>query len=284
MGREGVLRLPANSTRRAHPLVSLPHATAPPPSAPPHLLRARPKPHLNATRAEWPNPSDRTRVTHARLAHNASRHAHAEAPAHNASRHAHAEAPAHNASRHAHAEAPAHDASRHAHAEALPTVGRAAARSILHLLVPFALALCAIVAAEDGFLRGLPALKLRHAACWLLMFGAFCVTTGLLVAAMQGWEASGTYFFCLGLNVILSPDNLVVFMMLLQQAKLPVRYHFRAISHGLIVAAVLRTIAMIGGAFLLNHFAWLQLRARFELISSISRQAHCSNPCASTWH
>ena len=113
---------------------------------------------------------------------------------------------------------------------------------------------------------------------------------------MRGGGDASTYFFCLGLNVVLSPDNLVtvtrlfsgllrdcyitatwvnkrvykrdmrllrgcaqvVFMMFLQQAALQPRYHFRAISHGMFLAVLLRTIAMLGGAALLNRLTWLQ--------------------------
>merc|ERR1712232_303139 len=57
---------------------------------------------------------------------------------------------------------------------------------------------------------------------------------------------------------MLSPDNLVVFMMFLRQAALPACYHFRAISHGMALAVLLRIGTMLGGATLLLQFSWLQ--------------------------
>lgn len=123
---------------------------------------------------------------------------------------------------------------------------------------PFVLALSAVLALEDAVLRQLPCVSVKHATGWLLAFGGFCAAFGGLYGQVQGWADAGTYFFCLGLNVVLSPDNLVVFMMFLQQAALPMRYHFRAISHGMLLAVALRIVAMLGGAALLNQFTWLQ--------------------------
>ena len=61
------------------------------------------------------------------------------------------------------------------------------------------------------------------------------------------------------LNVLLSPDNLVVFMMFLKHAQLPIRHHRRVIGDGFVFAIVLRLGTMLATSKLLEAFAPLQL-------------------------
>ena len=49
----------------------------------------------------------------------------------------------------------------------------------------------------------------------------------------------------------LSGDNLIVFMMLLQQAGLPYAHHITAVSHGMLAALGMRVVLSLAGAMLL---------------------------------
>ena len=79
------------------------------------------------------------------------------------------------------------------------------------------------------------------------------------VGALQGWATAAKYASLMLLNAMLSPDNLVVFMMFLKHAELPLHHHRRVISYGLLFAVVLRLTAMLAASSVLETFAPTQL-------------------------
>lgn len=104
------------------------------------------------------------------------------------------------------------------------------------------------------------AVSMRVAAFWaatVWLAGAVCC--GGLLLWWRGRAVATLYEVALHLNVALSPDNLVVFMMLVQQAQLPVAFHRRAICDGMLLAIALRVCAMLFGAAMLQRFSWLKL-------------------------
>ena len=94
---------------------------------------------------------------------------------------------------------------------------------------------------------------------WSLLSFAFASLVALVLGFAANWAVAGQYYFGLLLNVVLSPDNLMVFMLFLKQAQLPAKYHRRAISDGMLLAIALRIGATLGGAAALARFGWLQL-------------------------
>lgn len=106
----------------------------------------------------------------------------------------------------------------------------------------------------------LDAISMRVAAFWAAaVWLAGAVWGGALLLWWRGHAVATLYEVALHLNVALSPDNLVVFMMLVQQAGLPSAYHRRAICDGMLLAIALRVCAMLFGAAMLQRFSWLKL-------------------------
>ena len=69
---------------------------------------------------------------------------------------------------------------------------------------------------------------------------------------------------------MLSGDNLVVFMLLLQQAGLDHIHHVTAISLGMLLALAVRILLSLAGSLLLQNFSWvLLLFAGFLLITGL---------------
>lgn len=121
------------------------------------------------------------------------------------------------------------------------------------------IAIVAALFAEELALGGRPDIQVKLAVGWLLGFGAFCGLVLGCIGAREGWETPTRYASIMLLNMLLSPDNLVVFMMFLKHSKLPLRCHRRVISDGFIFAALLRLVTMLATGKLIEAFAPLQV-------------------------
>ena len=117
------------------------------------------------------------------------------------------------------------------------------------------LALCA----EEAAMSSLDDVSMRTASIWLGGFGGACALVLLALVPLEGSSAPPLYASIMLINVALSPDNLVVFMMFLQHAQLPRRHHRRVISDGLLFAVALRLSAMLATSKLLAAFSSLQM-------------------------
>ena len=136
-----------------------------------------------------------------------------------------------------------------------------------------------VLLAERSPIRSLKTMELRHATIWLLVWTVLAAFLGITLFLLRGWRQSTLYAACFLLNGMLSGDNLFVFMMLLQQAGLPYRYHVTAISHGMLAALALRILLSLAGAVLLQHFSWLLLIfAAFLLYTGVRMFASDEKP------
>ena len=139
---------------------------------------------------------------------------------------------------------------------------RLASASTRAAWVVFGATLVGSLLLEEACFRSLQleAISMRVAAFWaaaVWLVVALC--GGGLLLWWRGRAVATLYEAALHLNVALSPDNLVVFMMLVQQAQLPGAYHRRAICDGMLLAIALRVCAMLFGAAMLQRFSWLKL-------------------------
>jgi tellurite resistance protein TerC len=112
---------------------------------------------------------------------------------------------------------------------------------------------------ERAPLRRHAQMSLPAAAAWLLWCSMLVTLAGVTLWAARGWRQATLYSACFLLNSMLSGDNLVVFMLLLQQAGLDRRHHVAAISHGMLLALGVRILLSLAGAVLLQRFSWLLL-------------------------
>lgn len=113
---------------------------------------------------------------------------------------------------------------------------------------------------EEATVKRLPAVTVWHAGAWLVVCLVACIIWA--VALLLLWwsiDDVAVYVLCVGLNIMLSTDNLLVFMLILKQAAMPTPHHYRAISHGTLLAILLRICVTVSGELLLQHFSFLQI-------------------------
>ena len=119
-------------------------------------------------------------------------------------------------------------------------------------------ALAVFLGLERLVIRRAGRMDLPRATCWLLVCTGLFAALGLAVFLLRGWRQATIYSVCFTLNGMLSGDNLVVFMLLLQQAGLDEAHHVAAVSSGMLLALAAR-VALLAGAVLLQRFSWLLL-------------------------
>jgi len=138
---------------------------------------------------------------------------------------------------------------------ALPPAGAEDHLRWLALLIAVTIALVV----EEALLARLPEISMCTASIWLGAFVAYCAVLVAMLGASASWAAAGQSTSIMLLNIALSPDNLVVFMMFLKHAQLPTRHHRRVISDGFVFAIALRLATMLATSKLLEAFAPLQV-------------------------
>ena len=120
-------------------------------------------------------------------------------------------------------------------------------------------ALAVFLGLERLVIRRAGRMDLPRATCWLLVCTGLFAALGLAVFLLRGWRQATIYSVCFTLNGMLSGDNLVVFMLLLQQAGLDEAHHVAAVSSGMLLALAARVALSLAGAVLLQRFSWLLL-------------------------
>ena len=134
----------------------------------------------------------------------------------------------------------------------------------------FSSVLILVLALERYPLRAKHWMDVPSATCWLVVWTALAASFGLGLWLVRGWRQSTLYSVCFMLNGMLSGDNLVVFMLLLQQAGLDTCHHVTAISHGMLLALGVRILLSLAGSILLQRFSWLLLCfAAFLLLTGL---------------
>lgn len=123
----------------------------------------------------------------------------------------------------------------------------------------FGLAVVAVLGVEEAILSRMSEISMCTAVTWLGCCVAFTSLFLSSVGLTMGWALSAHYSSIILLNAMLSPDNLVVFMMFLKHAALPTRHHRRVISDGFLLAIALRVGTMLATSALLSVFSPLQL-------------------------
>lgn len=128
------------------------------------------------------------------------------------------------------------------------------------LWLTFVVVVAAALAIEEICMRDLPSISINIAVLWLCSF--ITISVGLLTALGMhddSWAEPGAIASLMLLNMVLSPDNLVVFMMFVSHSQLRVAHHRRVISDGLLLAIALRLGTMLVTSKLVEAFSSLQL-------------------------
>ncbi|GAA2527092.1 TerC family protein [Rarobacter incanus] len=128
--------------------------------------------------------------------------------------------------------------------------------------VPFwvwAITITAIVAmlAVDffGHVRTPHAPKLKEAAIWSAIYVAIALLFGLLVWWGWGGQFAGEYFAGFITEKSLSVDNLFVFVLIMSSFRVPREYQQKVLLFGIVIALVLRTVFILVGAAVIEHFS-----------------------------
>lgn len=121
------------------------------------------------------------------------------------------------------------------------------------------LVLLCVLVLESLFLQCVPHVTAKVSLCWLLIWLALTSLMAIVLWLGISWRQCALFSCCVCMNTLLSADNLIVFMLLLQQVQLHERHHLKAISHGFLVALAIRLVFVLAGAALLQRFAWLML-------------------------
>ena len=134
--------------------------------------------------------------------------------------------------------------------------------------VLFASAVVLALVVEELVMAGLPNVSMPTATVWLCSFGAWCTLLLLALGAYRRTLAEPAALASLMvLNIMLSPDNLIVFMVLLKQAQLPAVHHRRVITAGFTLAVGLRLAAMMLTSQLLAACSPLQTLLAVALLA-----------------
>mmetsp|Transcript_9258 Transcript_9258/g.29646 ORF Transcript_9258/g.29646 Transcript_9258/m.29646 type:complete len:431 (+) Transcript_9258:220-1512(+) len=135
------------------------------------------------------------------------------------------------------------------------------------LAAALALALVAERAALLGYRRRV---SLPTAAAWAAAWLGFALAVGGVLWRARSWRPALLYSVCASLNVLLSGDNLLVFLLLLRQLGLHEDWHLTAVCAGVLASLGVRLLVLLFCAALLERFWWvIILFALFLLVSAL---------------
>ena len=139
-----------------------------------------------------------------------------------------------------------------------------------HAWLVFSGGVALLLLIERRPLRAAGSMDVKSATLWLFLCTVVAALLGLVLWLLRSWRQATLYTACFTLNGMLSGDNLVVFMLLLQQAGLDHIHHVTAISLGMLLALAVRILLSLAGSLLLQNFSWvLLLFAGFLLITGL---------------
>ncbi|MFI5234496.1 MAG: TerC family protein [Gemmatimonadales bacterium] len=105
--------------------------------------------------------------------------------------------------------------------------------------------------------RRSPALSLGRAARWCGGLVALALLFGLFLLRQEGQQSMLEYYAGYLIELSLSVDNLFVFILLFQYFAVPAALQPKVLKWGILGALILRAIMILGGALLLQRFAWI---------------------------
>lgn len=98
---------------------------------------------------------------------------------------------------------------------------------------------------------------LRESSCWSLFYIGLAMLVGAAIWLLWGHEAGVEYLAGYITEKSLSADNLFVFALIMQAFHLPRIHQQRVLLFGIAMALVLRTVLILLGAAIIEHFSWV---------------------------
>ncbi|WP_166352015.1 TerC/Alx family metal homeostasis membrane protein [Phytoactinopolyspora limicola] len=99
--------------------------------------------------------------------------------------------------------------------------------------------------------------SMRESTAWVSFYIALPIVFGILLLIISGGQASGEFFAGWVTEKSLSVDNLFVFVIIMNQFRVPRRYQQSVLMFGILLAIVMRGVFIVLGALAINQFAWV---------------------------
>ncbi|RRJ86116.1 TerC/Alx family metal homeostasis membrane protein [Gulosibacter macacae] len=99
--------------------------------------------------------------------------------------------------------------------------------------------------------------SMKEAGMWSLFYIAMAFVFMFLVAWLWDWNHAGDFITGYATEKALSVDNLFVFLLLMTSFKVPDIAQQKVLLIGIAIALVMRTAFIIGGALILEAWAWV---------------------------
>jgi tellurite resistance protein TerC len=98
---------------------------------------------------------------------------------------------------------------------------------------------------------------LRAAVLWSVIWITAGIAFGIWIWATQGGDAATSYYAAYALEKALSIDNVLVFVLIFAELRIPANQQHRVLLVGIISALVMRAIMIWLGVYLLARFHWV---------------------------
>jgi len=122
----------------------------------------------------------------------------------------------------------------------------------------FAVLVVGMLALDLGvFHKKEKAVSFREAVAWTIVWGALSAAFGFFIWWLRGPEEAGLFASAYLLEKALSVDNLFVILVIFGFFKIPESLRHRVLFWGIIGAAVMRAVFILGGVALVSRFGWL---------------------------
>ncbi|KAB1659605.1 TerC/Alx family metal homeostasis membrane protein [Pseudoclavibacter chungangensis] len=99
--------------------------------------------------------------------------------------------------------------------------------------------------------------SLKEAALWSLFYIALAVLLMVGIGFVWDWQHAGEFIGGYAAEKALSMDNLFVFLIIMTSFQVPKEAQQKVLLIGIAIALLVRTIFIIGGAAILEHFVWV---------------------------
>jgi TerC family integral membrane protein len=116
--------------------------------------------------------------------------------------------------------------------------------------------------------RGPHAVRFGQAVGWSLFYVGVALLFGVALGLIAGWDLGGQYFAGYVVEKSLSVDNLFVFVIIIGVFAVPADEQPKAMTIGIVLALVLRTVFIALGAALLAAFSFMFLIFGLTLIAT----------------
>ena len=128
----------------------------------------------------------------------------------------------------------------------------------LFMWLCFSTLVLAMLAIDLGiFHRRAHKVSTKEAAIWTTVWVALALSFAYGVYQFKGSEPAEAFVASYLIELSLSVDNVLVFIVILSYFQIPVQYQHRILFFGILSALVMRATMIAAGLYLIHHFHWI---------------------------